>query len=69
MSTLRDLLVMLLIFDCSENVGKKDIDVARPEYACQVHVVSSTYLFSRRIKIKTEKAIYAEKVGEDSSIE
>ena len=32
MSTLRDLLVMLLIFDCSENAGKKDIDVARPEY-------------------------------------
>ena len=55
------------MFVYSANTDRKE--VARPEYACQVHVVSSTYLFSRRIKIKTEKAIYAEKVGEDSSIE
>jgi hypothetical protein len=58
------------IDDCSENVDKQGVDVARPECDSVFRsvVVSLTYLNFRRVKVKTEKAMYAEKVREDSSM-
>ena len=60
------------LFHCSVKVDEQDVmqGLTRSEYVCrcQVHIVSSTFfLFSRRIKIKTEKAIYTEEVGADTS--
>jgi hypothetical protein len=54
-------------FDCSVKMDKQDN--TRPAYACwfQVLVISLFIFFSRRIKTKTEKAMYAEKVGVNSS--
>ena len=43
-------------------------DGARPEYACQFYVPVLLFTnFFRRLKIKTEKAMYAEKEGVDAS--
>ena len=56
--------VMCLTFGCSAKVDKQD--GTHPEYACHFEVlVMSSFFLSRCNKIKTEKAMYAEKVGVD----
>lgn len=59
--------VMWPTFDCSAKTDKQD--GTRPEYACHFHilVVYSKKKNPRRIKVKTEKAMYAEKAGVDGS--
>ena len=69
---------MWLIFDCSAKVVKQDStsakavkqDSTRPEYVCHflLLVLLTFFSFSRRIKVKTEKAMYAEKVEVDSGL-
>ena len=59
----------LLIFNCSEKADKEDVDLARPGYGLQFKALLMVYFFIyRRVKTKTEKAKYAEKVRADSSV-
>lgn len=69
MSMLCEISLKLLIFNCSEKADKEDVDLARPGYGLQFKALLMVYFFIyRRVKTKTEKAKYAEKVRADSSV-
>lgn len=54
------------VFDCSVTADKQI--VARPEYVWHLFFIVLSFILSRRTKVKTEKALYADKVGVVSSV-
>ena len=54
------------MLDFSTKAAKQNI--TRPEYVWRLFLVVLSLILSRRMKIKTEKALYADEVGVDSSV-
>lgn len=51
----------------SQDLEMDKLDITRPEYVA-VFWVTLLLILSRRVKMKTEKALYADEVGAGSSV-